>query len=262
MNRFVWLAMMAAGLAGSAHSQSPNSQWLHLGNNADVQHYSPLAQINDKTVPQLKLAWAADIPSLDGLVGNPLVAGGMVYQSGPQGRVYANDVRTGKLVWHFDAKTRFDDVSYPAYKSSRFNRGLALEGDRVFVASGDCHLFGLDRKAGTVLWDTLACDPKQAYGITGAPRVGGGMVFIGNACADTGASRGYVDAYDMVTGKRRWRFYTVPKDRSEGNDSEVMRMAADTWGTGTLKKSHGCGSAATSTPALRRTILFPRLDTA
>jgi PQQ-dependent dehydrogenase (methanol/ethanol family) len=232
-----------AGLAGPVESQTPNSEWLHLGNNAEVQHYSPLAQVNDKTVRQLGLAWAADIPSLDGLVGNPLVASGIVYQSGPQGRVYANDVRTGKLVWRFDAKTQFDGVSYPAYKSSRFNRGLALEGERVFVASGDCHLFGLDRKTGTVLWDTQACDPKHAYGITGAPRVGGGMVFIGNACADTGASRGYVDAYDMATGKRRWRFYTVPKDRSEGNDSDVMQMAANTWGTGSLKKSHGCGSA-------------------
>ncbi len=235
--------LAAAPAAGTGSSAAPDTEWPLLGNNPEMQHYSPLAEINDKTVAKLGLAWVAEIPSRDGLVGNPLVAGGAVYQSGPQGRVYANDVHTGRLLWHFDAKTKFDGVAYPAYKSSRFNRGLALAGNRVFVASGDCHLFALDRQSGAVLWDVMACDPKQAYGITGAPRVGGGMVFMGNACADTGQSRGYVDAYEQATGRRRWRFYTVPKDRTEGNDSEVMRMAAKTWGTGTLAKSHGCGSA-------------------
>jgi quinohemoprotein ethanol dehydrogenase len=244
------VACAYGALANDALDDSPtagapvrNTNWPLLGNNAEMQHYSPLAEINDKTVAKLGLAWSADIPSLDGLVGNPLVAGGAVYQSGPQGRVYANDLRTGRLIWQFDAKTDFDGLSYPAYKSSRFNRGLALGGDRVFTATGDCHLIALDRRSGAILWDTMACDPKQPYGITGAPRVGGGMVFIGNACADTGQSRGYVDAYDQATGRRRWRFYTVPKDRTQGNDSDVMRMAAETWGIGTLLKSHGCGSA-------------------
>src|ERR1700679_1548415 len=76
-----------------------DTNWPLLCNNAEMQHYSPLAEINDKTVAKLGLAWSADIPSLDGLVGNPLVAGGAVYQSGPQGRVYANDLRTGRLIW-------------------------------------------------------------------------------------------------------------------------------------------------------------------
>ena len=32
--------------------------------------------------------------------------------------------------------------------------------------------------------------------ISGAPRVGGGKVFIGNSCADMGLNRGHVDAVD------------------------------------------------------------------
>jgi PQQ-dependent dehydrogenase (methanol/ethanol family) len=234
-------AFLQISSAGAAPAD--DTDWPLLGNNAQMQHYSPLSEINEKTVTNLGLAWSADVPSLDGLVGNPLVAAGAVYQSGPQGRVYANDVRSGRLLWRFDAKTNFEGDAYPAYKSSRFNRGLALSGDRVFASSGDCHLFALNRRSGAVLWDVLACDPKRSYGITGAPRVGGGLVFMGNACADTGQSRGYVDAYDQETGRRRWRFYTVPKDQSEGNDSDVMRMAGKSWGAGVLKRSHGCGSA-------------------
>src|SRR5579862_8127996 len=110
---------------GASGRPARNTDWPLLGNNAEMQHYSPLTQINDKTIGKLGLAWSADIPSLDGLVGNPLVEEGVVYQSGPQGRVYANDLRTGRLMWQYDAKTRFEGVSYQAYKSSRFNRGLA-----------------------------------------------------------------------------------------------------------------------------------------
>lgn len=40
------------------------------------------------------------------------------------------------------------------------------------------------------------------YGITGAPRVGDGLVFIGNTCMDSGQSRGFVDAFDAGTGAR------------------------------------------------------------
>lgn len=218
------------------------TEWSLLGRNADMQHNSPLNQINDRTVSKLGLAWAADIPSLDGLVGNPLVVDGVVYQSGPMGRVYANDVRTGKLLWRFAAENSFENTTLAGFWSMRFNRGLAVEGDKVFVAVGDCRLIAVDRKTGAKVWESVSCDRTGMYGITGAPRVGGGMVFIGNNCIDSGADRGFVDAFDADTGKRRWRFYTVPGDPAKPQDGAVMEMAAKTWGTNWYEKSKGCGS--------------------
>jgi PQQ-dependent dehydrogenase (methanol/ethanol family) len=66
------------------------------------------------------------------------------------------------------------------------------------------------------------------YSITGAPRVGRGLVFIGNSGADFGV-RGYVSAYDVATGALRWRTYTVPGDPASGFESPAMRAAARTW---------------------------------
>lgn len=237
-----WLLVLFVGITLNV-AEADNSQWRVLGNGAEVQHYSPLDKINDKNVSSLDLAWSVDIPSRDGLVGNPLVADGLVYQSGPGARVYVNDVRTGKAVWKFDpAYARDKGLSLAGMWSSLYNRGLALLDDKVFVAAGDCRLRALNRHSGKLIWTVQSCDPSELYGITGAPRVGAGLVFIGNNCIDSGQTRGYVDAFDAVTGKRRWRFYTVPGDPAKGFENEVMKMAAETWGTDWYSKSRGCGS--------------------
>src|ERR1700674_1766141 len=96
-------------VVSSVHAAASNVDWPLIGGNAGVWHYSPLKQINDQNVKQLGLAWMADIPSRDGLVGNPLGADGVVYQSGHLGRVYANDVRTGKPLWRFAPEVKFTD---------------------------------------------------------------------------------------------------------------------------------------------------------
>lgn len=227
-----------------AVNEGDHSEWRLLGRTAEMQHHSPLAQINDKNVGQLGLAWYADVPTQDGLAGNPLVADGVVYQSGALGKVWAHDVRTGKLLWEFDAQIGFGQTgTWVSFWGSRVNRGVALLDDKVFVATGDCRLVAIDRRSGHRVWETQACDPSDNYTITGAPRVGGGKVFIGNACADTGLNRGYVGAYDAVTGKPIWRFYTVPGDPTKGFENEAMEMAAKTWGKEYWKKPWGCGSA-------------------
>ena len=71
-------------------------------------------------------------------------------------------------------------------------------------------------------------DRKQSYTITGAPRIAGDKVIIGNGGAELGV-RGYVTAYDSATGKQVWRFYTVPGNPTDGFENASMKMAAETW---------------------------------
>jgi quinohemoprotein ethanol dehydrogenase len=225
-----------AGL--SAPLPASNSEWRLIGGGSFEQHFSRLRQVNETTVKDLKLAWFADMPTVDGLTGIPMVADGVVYQSGALGKVWANDVRTGKLLWSYDAQIKFPMGLVPSW-GSRLSRGLALWQDKVLKATGDCRLMALDRKTGALLWEAHACDPKDYKTITGAPRVGGGKVFIGNANADTGVGRGYVDAYDIATGKRLWRFFTIPGDPAKGFENKAMEMASKTWGPEYWKHSGG-----------------------
>lgn len=222
---------------------SGNSEWRLIGNNSFDQHYSTLESINDKNIGKLKLAWYADMPVRDGLVGVPLVADGVVYQSGPLGLVFANDVRTGKSLWTFDAGTKFPMGVIPSW-GARLSRGLAIWEDNVIRATGDCRLIAIDGKTGKKVWEAQVCDPAQSKTITGAPRVGDGKVFIGTADGDAGVGRSFVSAFDADTGKRLWRFYTVPGNPADGFESPAMEMASKTWGKEYWKYIGGGGGNA------------------
>lgn len=225
------LVSLSAGVAPSSRAETGASDpdWTRIGNDEHDTHYSRLSEINDTNVAGLKLEWAADMPVLDGLVGVPLVADGVVYQSGPLGLVFANELATGKLLWRFDAGIKFPLGIIPAW-GARLSRGLALWEDKVIRATGDCRLIAIDRRAGTKVWEAPVCAQDGSKTITGAPRVGDGKVFIGNANADSGVGRGHVDAFDAATGKHLWRFYTIPGDPAKGFESPAMEMASKTWG--------------------------------
>jgi quinohemoprotein ethanol dehydrogenase len=238
--------ILVLSLAGAALSQAPattaaNTDWLFLGNGPDMQHHAELGQINRVSVRKLGLAWAVDMPTPNGLVGNPLIKDGVIYQGGPFGQIYANDLKTGKQLWVFKADMPVAGTSFSNYIAYHMNRGIALSGDDVIIAA-NCDLIAVDQKTGKQRWQAQSCNSEEMYGITAAPRVGDGMVFTGNNCMDSGESRGFVDAFDAATGKHRWRFYTVPGDPAKPQDSPLYEGAAKTWGTDWYAKSKGCGS--------------------
>jgi quinohemoprotein ethanol dehydrogenase len=65
-------------------------------------------------------------------------------------------------------------------------------------------------------------------------------VMVGVAGGDH-PTRGFFDAYDVATGARAWRFYTVPGDPSKPHENEAMKQAAKTWG-GDFYKMGGGGA--------------------
>jgi quinohemoprotein ethanol dehydrogenase len=94
----------------------------------------------------------------------------------------------------------------------------------------DATLYALDAKTGHILWEVDTVDDKQrGINSTGAPEVAGDVVVIGNGGAEYDV-RGYVSAYDLETGKLKWRFHTVPRDPKLGpQDHPDLEYAAKTW---------------------------------
>ena len=103
-----------------------------------------------------------------------------------------------------------------------------MHGDLVYAGLLDGRLVALDRADGSVRWTVQTTPAGTDYTITGAPRVVGDAVVIGNGGAEYGV-RGYVTAYDAGTGKQLWRTYTVPGNPADGFENEAMRAAAETW---------------------------------
>jgi quinohemoprotein ethanol dehydrogenase len=219
--------------------------WFLNGGNFRGEHFSPLSQINEDSISSLGLAWWVDLPAPDGISATAIVVDGIIFLSGPQSIVFAIDAATGKRRWIYDPDLRKGLAANP-YLSwrGRANRGVAVWEGKVFVGVADCRLIALDAATGREIWSTISCDPALGYGISDAPRVGNGKVFVGNSGSESEKkNRGYVSAYDAHTGKLAWRFFTVPSSDPAENRSPAMRMAAKTWSGDALQNYGGGGSA-------------------
>ncbi|HVN44540.1 MAG TPA: PQQ-binding-like beta-propeller repeat protein [Steroidobacteraceae bacterium] len=200
--------------------------WLVKGGTFAQTEFSPLAQVTAANVDRLGLAWLAELDSPMGLTAEPLVIDGVIYLSAPGSIVYAIDGASGKMIWRFDPHSRLD-LSIEGSGDSRTNRGVAVWAGRVYVGTGDGRLVAIDAATGNQLWAARVCDPEQS-GITGAPRVARGKVFMGYSGADSHV-RGSIAAFDAGTGKELWRFWTVPGDPAKGYESKTVETAARSW---------------------------------
>jgi quinohemoprotein ethanol dehydrogenase len=207
-------------------ADTSGDNWLVKGGGFAQQQFSPLRQITDKNVGKLGLAWVTEFNEPMGLVAEPIVVDGIVYLSAPRSIVYAIDAATGKIIWTFDPHVRLD-LSIDNSSDARANRGVAVWAGKVYVGTADGRLVAIDAAKGTQLWASPVCDPTQS-GITGAPRVARGKVFIGYSGADEQV-RGSLAAFDVETGKELWRFWTVPGNPTKGFESKALEMAAKTW---------------------------------
>ncbi len=200
--------------------------WLAHGRTFDQQRYSPLDQINVKNIKDIGLDWHFDFDTHRGLEATPIVINGVMYVTGSWSRVYALNAVTGRLLWEYDPKVPGKWAVNAC--CDVVNRGVAVWQGKVYVGTLDGRLIALDAKTGKVIWDVMTIDKKLPYTITGAPLVARGKVFIGNGGAEFGV-RGYVSAYDALTGKMVWRFFTVPGDPKKGFEAPILEKAAKTW---------------------------------
>jgi len=206
--------------------ETSGDNWLVKGGSFAQAEFSPLRQITDRNVSRMGLAWLTELDSPMGLAAEPLVVDGVIYLSAPRSIVYAIDAASGKVIWRFDPHVRLD-LSIEGSADARTNRGVAVWAGKVYVGTGDGRLVAIDAATGAQVWATPVCDPTQS-GITGAPRVARGEVFMGYSGADSHA-RGSIAAFDASTGKELWRFWTVPGDPGKGYESKTLETAAKTW---------------------------------
>jgi len=216
-----------------------SGDWLTYGRNYGEERYSPLGQITKENIGQLGLAWSLNLGTKRGIEATPLVVDGIMFISGPWSVVYAINTRNGKLLWTYDPQVpkEFGEKAC----CDVVNRGVAMYKGNIFVGTLDGRLVSINASTGKKKWEVLSVSHDRSYTITGAPRVMDGKVLIGNSGAEYGV-RGYVTAYDAMTGKKIWRFYTVPGNPANGFEHPEMEVAAKTW-NGEWWKYGGGGTA-------------------
>jgi quinohemoprotein ethanol dehydrogenase len=204
--------------------------WESYGGDRNANHFSPLDQINTSNITRLGLVWSYDIDVGPNAYTAPIAVDGIMYFAAGYSVVHALDARTGKELWRYDPEAW--KVAGQKMRASWGSRGIAYAAGKVLVATVDGRLIALSAKTGKPVWSVQTLDQDGAY-ITGPPWVAGDMVLIGFGGGDVAPVRGSVSAYDLATGHKAWRFYTVPGDPKKGPDGEVsdsvMAKAAATW---------------------------------
>lgn len=241
-------AATAAGNVDWRRVQAADAEphnWFTGGRDGGEQHYSPLASVNESNVARLGLAWEFDSSNARGRVqrgqeANPIVVDGVLYNSGPWGAVYALSASTGKPLWRFEPE--LDGAWARKACCDVVNRGVAVWKGVVYVGQLDGYLVALNAATGKVLWkiNTLI-DRTRGYTLSGAPRIAGDVVVIGNGGAEFGV-RGYITAYDLRSGKQRWRFFTVPGAPEKGYEHPELEVAARTWDKDSMWDAGGGGT--------------------
>jgi len=199
------------------------SRWLTFGGDYRNQRHSPLTQITPENVGRLVTRWSFQTGTLGNFETTSLIRDNVLYVTGPLNVAWAIDARTGRQIWRYRRELPSDLTAC----CGLVNRGFAMLGDKLFMATLDAHLLALDMGTGAIVWDVTLADYKVGHSSTIAPLVVNGKVIVGVAGGEYGI-RAFIDAYDAQTGKRTWRFYTIPATGEPGNNT----WAGDSWKTG------------------------------
>ena len=229
-------------------STNLRSNWPSYNGDYTGRRYSRLTQITPKNVSRLNAQWVFHSRSLSTLESTPIVIHGLMYITAAND-AYALNAETGSVLWHYSRPVStglIDDAS------SHHNRGVAVLGSRLFMETDNAHLLCLDARSGHLLWDVAYADWNKNYGATSVPLVVKDNVLVGTSGGDDGV-RGFIAAYNTVTGKLAWRFWTIPGPGEAGSSSWpgelYLRGGGTAWMPGTYDPSlntlyWGTGNAA------------------
>jgi len=204
--------------------RSDPAEWLTYAGSYLGHRHTRLAQIDPQGVGRLRLAWVAQMPSIDReLEVSPIVADGVMFVTQSRGGVVALDARNGAVIWQYSYQAP-EDLSVCCGAP---NRGVAIFGNSVFVSTIDAHLVALDVETGKERWNIKVADYRGGYSMTGAPLAVRGRIIVGVAGGEFGI-RGFIAAFDAASGQLLWKFNTVPGPGEFGHET----WSGDSWKTG------------------------------
>lgn len=234
-------ALTLAALAASGGAQPVEERyrnpanWLSYDRDNTGRRYSELDQIHQDNVARLVPKWMFQYsPQQRRSEATPLVRDGVMYLTAGGMRAFALDPVTGRSIWRFDYPYAHGEEG----QTPNSSRGFGLSGNRLYLATPDCHLVALDSRNGALLWRSAVTADQPCFGSTGAPVVVKNRVLVGIRGGDTGRVRGFLDAFNAETGEREWRFYTVPAPGEPGSetwpDNDSWKAGGGTpWTSGT-----------------------------
>lgn len=204
------------------------ANWVSYNGDYSGRRYSALTQITPANAHGLIAQWVFHAREVSPLEVTPIVVAGVMFVTSAND-AYALDGKTGKTLWHH---TRALSSGLVDDAAIHHNRGVAVLGGRVYMETDNAHLLCLDARSGGLIWDVAYATGNRNYGATSAPLIVKDMVVVGTSGGDDGV-RGFLAAFDTLTGKERWRFWTIPGPGEKGGESwpgdQYLHGGGTTW---------------------------------
>ena len=209
-------SLIAAGLLlgfSAVQAQAPDEgDWPMAAKDYESTRYSGLAQIDRANVSTLTVAFTFPTGVQKGHEAAPIVAGDTMFVVTPFPNIlYALDlVRGGAVKWKFEPSPSASSQGVAC--CDVVNRGAAFADGRVFFNTLDNQTIAVDAASGRELWRVRTGDIRNGETLTMAPLVVKGKVLVGNSGGELGV-RGWLSAYDAISGALVWRAYSTGPDR-------------------------------------------------
>jgi quinoprotein glucose dehydrogenase len=280
MNAFPSKYLLACLLASLAACQnnSGSRDWPAYGGNKAGNRYSSLQQINKDNVSQLQLAWTYDTGDNNDSTGSrgidiqcqPIVVHGVLYAVTPRMKLFALDAATGKQIWLFDPfadSTRRRTIhavrGVVYWEDGDDKRILYSVGTNIYAVNAatgkKIESFGnngeVDMRIG--LRDNPAFDSsKYSMRSTSPGAVYKDILIMGSSVSEgPDAPPGYIQGFNVRTGKLVWVFHTIPLPGEYGYetwspDSYKKLGAANCWSGITVDEKRGIAFLSTGSPSV------------
>jgi len=257
------ISSLSLGYTFTLQQENSPVEWPEYLGGSDRNHYSPLKQINVRNVKNMEKAWEYHSADSGQVQCNPIVIAGTLYGVTASNHAFALDAATGAEKW------RFRPSGQP---TSNTNRGLTYwsnGNEKRILYAYDSFLYALNAQTGkpvdsfgergrVSLRTGLETNAKDRFVISNTP----GALFedlivmplrVGE---EEGAAIGYLQAFNVKTGKLAWVFKTIPDRGQPGAEtwpadikSRAEVGAANNWSGIAVDKKRGMlfvptGSAA------------------
>ena len=216
--------------------QPKPENWINFRNGYNLWGYSPLDEIDDNSVSELRLVWSRAMQHGYQEV-EPIVYGGVMFLANVEDIVQALDATTGDLLWEY-RRNLPDNIANVTGTRYRY-RNVSIYDDKIFLATNDAFLVALDAKTGAVVWETQRADYRERVAQTAGPMVVKGKLITGSRCNPSSPRPGgcFITAHDVSTGEEIWRVNTAATPDQPGGDSwgglpRAARRHASAWMVG------------------------------
>lgn len=254
------LLILGFSISCSIDNDTNWPEYLKDGSNS---HYSNLKQINKKNVSDLAVAWVYNSGDSGVYQLNPIIIEGILYGLTAASEPFALDAQTGKEIWRFSPSEK---------KKFLKNRGVTYwsDGDdKRILFSHDEWLFALDARTGKLIGSFgdsgkvslrtgLGENARNRYLMSRTPgTVYRDLIIMPTVMMeDVGSAPGFIQAFNVRTGKLEWVFHTIPKEGEFGFDTWPENVhekgvvgAANNWAGIAIDRKNGIiyvptGSAA------------------